>query len=78
MVGVGNALGLGDGIGVGVLVAVGLGPEVGVGTVVCVGGLTVADACVQATKLITITSRTILAVFAIVCIGPCVASDHTI
>ena len=70
VVGIGNALALGDGVGVGALMALGLGGEVRVGTVVCVGGLTVGDTRVQATKLIVTASRIMLAVFAIICTVP--------
>lgn len=75
MVGVGDAVAVGDGVGVGSLVAVGLGREVGVGTGICVGGLAVGDLGAQATKAIVTSSRTMIAVFAIICIVPCIASD---
>jgi hypothetical protein len=65
VVGVGNALTLGDGVGVGALVAVGLGREGGVSTAICVGDLAVGDLGVQATKAIVTSSEIMLAVFAI-------------
>jgi len=61
VVGVGNAVAVGDGIGV--------------GTGIYVGGLAVGDLGAQATKAIVTSSRTMIAVFAIICIVPCIASD---